>query len=88
MENVNHQEESNEKDCFSNFKFDDQVLISDKFYRHQKMKHDKYSSRAKTQSFFKSIDQTSKALGEMKEMLVQNIPSKMLDRQRKSIYRR
>ena len=72
----------------SNFDFNDTLLISEKFYRHKKLKHDKYSARAKTTSFYKPIDRSSKALDEMKEMVIQNLPSKYLERQRKSIYLR
>lgn len=96
MNSINHgsnnsfnesQEISSEKGYFSKFEFDDNILISDKFYRHSRIKYDKYSARAKTHSFFKPIDRASKALDEMKEMHIQNVPSKMLDRKRRSIYR-
>ena len=73
---------------FSGFEFDDHTLISEKFYRHTKIKNDKYASRAKTTSFYKPIDRSSKALEEIKELFIQNVPSKVLERQRKSIYLR
>ena len=76
------------KESFLKFEFEEKNLVSDKYYKHPKIRHDKYSSRAKTQSFFKPIDRTSNALEEIKEMMIQNVPSKMLDRQRKSIYKR
>jgi len=66
------------KECFSKFNFEEKNSVSDKFYRNSKIKHDKYSTRAKTQSFFKPIDGTTRALEEIKEMLIQNVPSKML----------
>jgi hypothetical protein len=78
----------NEKECFLGFNFDENIFVSDKYYRNDKIKHDKYSTRAKSQSFFNPIDRNSKAVEEIKEMMIRNVPSKLLDRHRKSIYRR
>lgn len=66
----------------SKFKLDDTLLISEKYYQNYVKKN---LIRLKTKSFFKSLDDVSL---DADEHMIQNMPMKILERQRMSLFLR